>query len=571
MTSSTDTEGTAALATAAVRVFAATGEVVGAGFAVGPGLVATCAHVVAEAIGVDADDRRLPTAEVPIDFPLLPTDARYAARVRRWLPITSDGGGDVAVLELVDADMTSITAPPLWRADEPWGREFRMLGFPIEMDDGVWVSGEFRAPQGTGWLQLQAATGGQPITAGFSGAAVWDADSGSVVGMADRRRYTPTAFMIPIDDVLGVDPGLLPNPYRGLERFEEDDAHLFHGREADIERVTAALQQRSFVAVAGRSGTGKSSLVSAGVIPRLRAQGMRIATFRLAGDAVNRLSTPPLPTQALVAQNDSTDRLPALVAELAQRSAQGSDGAPGSTTRLADSVPEEGLLIFPDQFEDLAATAPGQAKALLRWLLELTAAGNGNGDNRIRVLLTLRWEALDDLVDDELATMLDGATVALAPIGREQLRQVIRGPSRTPPASLSTRNSSSASSTTPCTSRADCRCWSRCSPSCGSNAAADGCRRPTTSGSVGQADRSPDGPSGRLPGSPHRTSPRTPVGCSCCSRCRRPPATASCDRSSRCPISRNYAASQGIWHETGLSSSAVDPTAAKPPSWPTRR
>ncbi|GAB2719290.1 nSTAND1 domain-containing NTPase [Nocardia thraciensis] len=399
-----------------VRVFSTSGEVVGAGFIVGPGLVATCAHVIADAIGADSAEGRAPAAAVRIDHPLSSPGERLVARVRRWVPVDAAGGGDIAVLDIEPGTADFVAAPPFWRADEPWGREFRMLGFPVEYDDGVWISGEFRASQGSGWLQLQAAPGGQPITAGFSGAAVWDSSSAAVVGMAvasDRRRYTRTAFMIPIAEVLGTDPTLLPNPYRGLERFDEHDAHLFYGRGADIDRVLAALEQRAVVAVAGRSGTGKSSLVSAGVIPRLRERGWAIAAFRLAGDS------PP--------QGDPRASMSELVAELAHRAVRYPDSSPGPVAELVDGVPDPGLLIFPDQFEDLAATAPERARALLGWLVELVEAAASAG-RQVRVVLTLRWEALDELVDDELARLLDGATVALAPMGRGQLREVICGP-----------------------------------------------------------------------------------------------------------------------------------------------
>ncbi|GAB2719166.1 nSTAND1 domain-containing NTPase [Nocardia thraciensis] len=399
---------------ASVRIISGAGTVVGGGFVIGPHSIATCAHVVAEALDTDPEDPRAPRLPVTIDFPLHVGGGRAAARVRRWAPISPDGRGDVAVLDIVEGSPGPLAAPPFWMTTQPWGREFRMLGFPVEIDRGVWVAGEFRAPQGVGWLQLQAAAGGQPITPGFSGAPVWDVSSGSVVGMAvtaDARRYTRTAFMIPIDEVLGLDPAALPNPYRGLERFEENDAHLFYGRDNDIDRLLAMVERRSFVAVVGRSGTGKSSLVGAGVLPRMRRRGLAVATVRLVGG---------VPVARPGGRGDPPE-LSAFVAELAQ-------AAPHldpvhCAARLAERLSGAGLLIFLDQFEELVATDPVRARATLRWILALVGA-----EPRIRVVSTLRWEAIGDLVDDELTGPLDGATVSLAPMGREQLRQVIRGP-----------------------------------------------------------------------------------------------------------------------------------------------
>ncbi|MFI7664890.1 trypsin-like peptidase domain-containing protein [Nocardia sp. NPDC049526] len=407
------------------RICTTTGQVGGAGFLVGPNIVATCAHVIAFAAGTDPNDVQPPDSIVAVDFPLLPLVGARRARVRRWTPIAGDGRGDIAILELDDAVGDSVVPPPFWRAIDPWGREFRMFGFPAELPDGVWASGEFRERQGTGWLQLQRV-GGQPITRGFSGAPVWDSGTDAVVGMAavaDPRGYTGTAFMIPIAEVLGMDPAFVPNPYRGLEPFDEEHADYFYGRDDDIDRALAALRQRPFVAVAGPSGIGKSSLIRAGVIPRLRAQGRQIATFRLAGEVSPGDAATPV-VRAMTPRFDFPDggRLSTLLAEQAAR-------APGtvddSVARLLERVPPEGLVLFADQFEDLAATAPERARAVLQWLMELTRADT---EGRIRILLTLRWDALNNLIDADLASFLDGATVPLAPMGRDQLRAAIQRP-----------------------------------------------------------------------------------------------------------------------------------------------
>ncbi|MFD0000367.1 trypsin-like peptidase domain-containing protein [Nocardia sp. NPDC127526] len=367
--------GAGRLSAAVARVLDRAGETVGTGFVIGPGHIATCAHVVTAAVDPGAD---VMTAQVALDFPLLPGAPRIAARVRRWEPVRPDGRGDIAVLEMDGEVLGEIAPPPLWRADRPWGREFRSVGFPSELADGVWVWGEFRAPQGSGWLQLHGASGSQPITGGFSGSPVWDVGSEAVVGMAvavDRRRLTRTAFMIPVNEVLGLDPALLPNPYRGLEPFGENDSHLFYGRAAEAERVLEALRDLSVVTIVGRSGIGKSSLVMAGVVPRLRADGVRI-------------------------ENLTAD-----------------------TGWVApDLRPGEKALLVADQFEELVATDPERARIRLRDLLERAE------DPAVRVLLTLRWDVMEALSGDDLGQALDRATISLSPMGREQLRRAIRGP-----------------------------------------------------------------------------------------------------------------------------------------------
>lgn len=64
----------------------------------------------------------------------------------------------------------------------------------------------------------------------------------------------------------------LLNPFPGLRAFGPGDAHLLFGRNAGIDEVLCKLHQNRFVSVIGASGSGKSSLVLSGVIPRLLAE-----------------------------------------------------------------------------------------------------------------------------------------------------------------------------------------------------------------------------------------------------------------------------------------------------------
>ncbi|MCH9696904.1 MAG: hypothetical protein K0U68_02265, partial [Gammaproteobacteria bacterium] len=64
----------------------------------------------------------------------------------------------------------------------------------------------------------------------------------------------------------------LSNPYRALNYFREEDAPLFFGRESMAERLLEKVKNNQLVALVGNSGTGKSSLVRAGLVPLLRQQ-----------------------------------------------------------------------------------------------------------------------------------------------------------------------------------------------------------------------------------------------------------------------------------------------------------
>ncbi len=65
----------------------------------------------------------------------------------------------------------------------------------------------------------------------------------------------------------------LPCPYRGLFHFGPNDAEIFFGREVFVEELFKATQIRNFVPLIGASGSGKSSVVLAGLVPKLEQEG----------------------------------------------------------------------------------------------------------------------------------------------------------------------------------------------------------------------------------------------------------------------------------------------------------
>src|SRR4029079_2272487 len=71
-----------------------------------------------------------------------------------------------------------------------------------------------------------------------------------------------------------------PTPYRGLWRFESTDHWLFFGRDADVDGLIGKLGSDRFVAVLRASGSGKSSLIRAGLIPSLSRLDPGAGTWR---------------------------------------------------------------------------------------------------------------------------------------------------------------------------------------------------------------------------------------------------------------------------------------------------
>src|SRR5262245_26732583 len=87
------------------------------------------------------------------------------------------------------------------------------------------------------------------------------------------------------------------NPFPGLRPFEFHENHLFFGREGQSEQLIAKLRVSRFLAVVGTSGSGKSSLVRAGLLPKLFGGLMgktgshwRMAIMRPGNDPIGNLA-----------------------------------------------------------------------------------------------------------------------------------------------------------------------------------------------------------------------------------------------------------------------------------------
>lgn len=415
------------------RFWGEDGRVTGCGFLIAERTLCTCAHVVADALGVDEAAPAPPDAPVTIDFPLLtPPSARVRATVTHWRAVTEDGSGDIALLSL--AEPVPGTAPVRFAGGTAvWDHPFRALGFPLRTDDhGVWVCGRLRAPVGKGWTSMEAqeTPHGPAIGQGFSGAPVWDTEQGGVVGMtvaADVGSGARTAYLIPAALLLGLEPGLRPCPFRGLEPFREQDTAVFFARRDDSERIAAAVRAHAFVPVAGASGVGKSSLVRAGVLPLLRAAGLTVTDF------VGQPETDPVRTlaEALGGQFPRTQRL-AEQLDAGPATPRGRETAVLLGARLLDEAGPRGHVILLDQFEETVGARPADARALLDVLLPMTRAVHPAG-RRLHVLATLRSASLEELVADGRAEALSGTVQMVAPMTPAQLDEVVRRPVDTVP------------------------------------------------------------------------------------------------------------------------------------------
>jgi WD40 repeat protein/DNA-binding XRE family transcriptional regulator len=192
---------------------------------------------------------------------------------------------------------------------------------------------------------------------------------------------------------------VIDSPYRGLAAFEEPDAAFFFGREAAtaqvLDRMSRRLAGPGLLVVSGVSGAGKSSLLRAGVLPRIREAGLAAAPGSASWPYL--VFTPtraPLDELALqVAVLAGTDvsavrrglaadpagfALPARQAALAQPPGPTGDGD-GRAAEADWLSRQRRLLLVVDQFEELFTQCPeeGQRRAFITALHAAATAGHG--------------------------------------------------------------------------------------------------------------------------------------------------------------------------------------------------
>ena len=188
------------------------------------------------------------------------------------------------------------------------------------------------------------------------------------------------------------------NPYKGLRPFDEADAATFFGREDDTEALTALVLEHGFSAVVGPSGSGKSSLVRAGLVPRLRATGSLVVVVVPGADPV---------AQLLEALREVT------IGDHPRRTLE---------EALAAAVPAQGeLVVVLDQFEELWTLADADERAEV--LAALTASTG------VRVVVTIRADFYDrPLADPVIGPRVREATFALTPLTPVELERAITAP-----------------------------------------------------------------------------------------------------------------------------------------------
>ena len=210
------------------------------------------------------------------------------------------------------------------------------------------------------------------------------------------------------------------NPYPGLRKFEAEDAEYFFGRDRQVDELLPRLRDHRFVAVLGLSGSGKSSLVRAGLIPALKAGHLTSSGSRWR-IALMRPGSHPMAALA-AALDQALDAAPDRLMNLRK----------STNALLRDSRtgrnPDENLLVVVDQFEELFRVNDVREAAHFVDLL-LAVEQDVSPEFRIYVVLTMRTDRLGECSRFEgLPEVLNRSQYLVPKLGSEQLREAIEGP-----------------------------------------------------------------------------------------------------------------------------------------------
>lgn len=245
-----------------------------------------------------------------------------------------------------------------------------------------------------------------------------------------------------------------PAPYRGLLQFKPEHARFFFGREQEIgpakekPNLIDKLRTNRFVAVVGSSGSGKSSIVGAGLLPRLAQDAIpgsrhwRTITFTPADDPFRSLAN------TLASPLPASERGRTVTDLLAQFDAPETGLRHTLETWFADTT--EPLLLFVDQFEELFTHAPnvrsnGAARdkydeRIDRFLRQL-AQEVLRPDGRFRSVITVRADFYPHCLRlPDLKSLLQDRQLLLGELAKDDaaLREVIQRPAQEVGAMLET-------------------------------------------------------------------------------------------------------------------------------------
>jgi len=232
------------------------------------------------------------------------------------------------------------------------------------------------------------------------------------------------------------------NPYKGLDTFSQEDAVFFFGRTGLARNLQNTLPTRQFMGIIGPSGSGKSSLVHAGLLPMLNStenSGQWQTAVCRPGDApfnnlLNALLAlfPETHTKTSQALRDTwhngEPNLPQLIEYVGQNLPKNSGGTESEPVKELVGKPLP-LLLIVDQFEELYTLTADRAQQ--QQFIDLLLTASQSTALQCHVLITLRADfTAQATAYRPLADALQQGSFILGPMTRSELTQAIIEPAR---------------------------------------------------------------------------------------------------------------------------------------------
>lgn len=240
-----------------------------------------------------------------------------------------------------------------------------------------------------------------------------------------------TAMQMALNPLATVaEPAILsnvPNPYKGLRTFQESDVANFFGRDMLIKQLIKRFEETHlysrFLAVVGASGSGKSSVIKAGLIPTLRNGGLSHSDKWFYVEIVP--SAHPFEELAAALTRISTKQR----GQLGQYLRNNPQALAEVVRDILPPDPQSELFLFIDQFEEAFTLVHSDAEATA--FLEMIYHAVTKPENRIRIVITLRADFYDrPLSRPVISDLISKRTEVVVPLNYEELEQVITLPAR---------------------------------------------------------------------------------------------------------------------------------------------
>lgn len=252
----------------------------------------------------------------------------------------------------------------------------------------------------------------------------------SLIGALNGKVTEDEPAIEPVIHISEIEPVENPrNPYKGLRAFHEEDSNDFFGRSVLIDDLLNAIedekQSARLLAVLGASGSGKSSVMMAGVLPKLRENHPDWVFLDPIVPSANPLEKLTIALARQLPQKTHSG----IREDLLDRSTRG-------LHRLSCELSDKPIVLYIDQFEEVFTLIEKEPER--RQFIDLITTAVNEADGVLIVLLSMRADFYDrPLQYQSFGAMVENQHVAIKPMTLADLYDVVQLPAQLPDVGMS--------------------------------------------------------------------------------------------------------------------------------------